>query len=242
MTLAVTLLDYAGQSSGGAGSGDVVDLQEDGIAREFGAFRAIVRSSIPSPITLKVETSPTTSGPWSPALHFASATSTSTVELLHTHKLDRYARLTWGANMGGSDEISVLGEVCPLYALPEHVDALSVPAAARDGLSANDLALIAKSATDFANSHLCQQYDLPLTSFGSDLRRACAHVMGYDIMCTLGFRPDQYDENVRQRYEDAVAWFEAVARGEKCPAGVVDASPDTEQGGAFVYADTVRGW
>ena len=69
------------------------------------------------------------------------------------------------------------------------------------------------AASEKADSYLRTRYPLPLTSFGQDIVLHCAWIAVYLLMTGRGYSPLQgADDQLQIRYEDAVRWFEGVAK------------------------------
>lgn len=102
---------------------------------------------------------------------------------------------------------------------------LPIPAAAIAGISADVKNAALQGASDHADSYLISRFDLPLASWGKDLRRAVANIALYDIMSTRGYSPESGDNaSIRDRAKDAEAWLKDVSAGKATPTGVVDSS------------------
>lgn len=86
------------------------------------------------------------------------------------------------------------------------------------------------AASEFVDSFLRQQFALPLTKWGADIRRAVIWIAAYDLICLRGFNPNNAgDENFLTKYKMAVAWLLQVSKGQVSP-DVVDSSPGAEVG------------
>lgn len=82
----------------------------------------------------------------------------------------------------------------------------------RDGNGAIDTDAVTAAladATSLMNSYLGRQYDLPLTVESDELTRACADIAMYRLGADAATGTDE----LRRRYEDALAWLRDVARG-----------------------------
>lgn len=132
------------------------------------------------------------------------------------------------------------------YATRTDLTRFGVAAAALAGLTeaTQDAALAAASA--LADGYIPRRFTPPLTAWGDDLKRAVAMIAAYDLLSGRGFDPrgGGTDENIRLRYEDAMAWLRDVSRGFIDPRGVVDATPDVDDfgSGAGVASAPRRGW
>jgi phage gp36-like protein len=116
-----------------------------------------------------------------------------------------------------------------------------------------DAALDAASA--LADSYLQSRYVLPLVTWGNDLKRIVAVIAAYDLITTRGYSPaGNADENVRQRYLDALKWLEAVRDSHGTPSQITDSSTaggatgadgsvNVDGGSDFQFTTgSVRGW
>jgi phage gp36-like protein len=96
-----------------------------------------------------------------------------------------------------------------------------------------------------ANGYLGVRYTLPLVQFGHDLRRQVLAVAVYDVMSFKGFNPESgRDMNFRDRYNDALKWFQAVSLGNVTPVGIVDSgdTPLVEEAGPIIITNPRRGF
>ncbi|MCC6213734.1 MAG: DUF1320 family protein [Polyangiaceae bacterium] len=105
-----------------------------------------------------------------------------------------------------------------------------------------EAALDAASAR--VDSYLRKRYGVPIPAPGADLVETTCALAAWTVLCTRGFDPMRPgDQSVRQRYEDAVAWLEAVAAGKVEPVDAADdATPATDEGAPTVESDEERGW
>lgn len=82
-----------------------------------------------------------------------------------------------------------------------------------------------ESASRKADSYLGVVFELPLTSWGADLKDAVCYLAAYRLMSRRGFLPESGDaELFRDNYKDAIKWLEQVAGGKVKPIDVVDSS------------------
>jgi phage gp36-like protein len=116
------------------------------------------------------------------------------------------------------------------------------------------------AASGIADASLQSRYILPLTQWGQDLVRAVCIIAAYDILTSKGYNPAAgADENIRQRYLDALAWLKSVSDGDDSPSYVLDSSVNqagavtsistvddsvvtTTEGGLQMTTTNVRGW
>jgi phage gp36-like protein len=121
-----------------------------------------------------------------------------------------------------------------------------VNAAALDGIGTSEKTAAIGGASDTIDSYLRSRFDLPLTAYGDDVKRACAIIAVYDLIAARGYDPGEPgDDNLRLRYEDILAWLKRVADGTVTPNATGSASGDTAGKPSFraqVVSNTQRGW
>lgn len=98
------------------------------------------------------------------------------------------------------------------------------------------------AASDEASGYLAAQYELPLISWGYDLRRAVSVLAAADIMAVRGYSNTEADARLEERAKAVREWLSKVASGLVSLTQVVDSSPSTQNGGARVYTAERRGW
>jgi phage gp36-like protein len=97
-------------------------------------------------------------------------------------------------------------------------------------------------ASQLADGYLRQQFLLPLTAWGTDLKGAVAKIAAYNLLSIRGFTPDGADQNVRDRYDDAIKWLAAVATGKITPS-LTDSSvrdPSHSESASSAWRGVVR--
>jgi phage gp36-like protein len=130
------------------------------------------------------------------------------------------------------------------YATETELSYLGLPASILDPIAGAAKTAGLDAASDIADSYLRKRYTLPLSAYGSDIKRAVCAIAGWILLSShVGFNPEaDSDRAVRQAYLDAIAWLESVAKGSVDPAEIVDATPTTAPRMAEVWSDTGRGW
>lgn len=126
------------------------------------------------------------------------------------------------------------------YATAAELRALPGAGAYCEGISDADCDAALQRASGRADDYLREYYTLPLTSWGESLKQAVCHVALYWLTAHEGFDSSAAGSTPRRLYEDALASLERMSTHGS--AGVVDASPETEEGGAVVYSKPLRGW
>jgi phage gp36-like protein len=253
--LAVTL--HASGAETTSGSSAAVDLAPEVAAG--GPVRAHARVTLDvtavagttKAMVVTLETSNHSAGPWVAVGAFSSLGATAVVEQSFA-ACRRYVRVSWAITGTGGPgftfEATATGNV--LYAVPADLPRFGIPAAAISDLTESQKADGLLGATDFVATYVARAYTMPLKSWASDLVRATCHVAAYDLACSLGFSPEQYDANIRQRYTDLIGepgksngWLDGLAAGDVALTGAVDSSATAdEDSGAAVYTEPLRGW
>lgn len=97
---------------------------------------------------------------------------------------------------------------------------------------ADDFAACCQAASDEASSFLANQYVLPLTAYGNDLKLAVSKIAVYEFLSVRGLNPDQggSDKNIYDRAVQARAWLKMVGEGKATPVGIQDSSPNDTPG------------
>lgn len=250
---AITLHASAAEAASGSGSSVDGTLNDDAESTyPRGAAKLLLEvtavSGTDPTLDVVIETSPSGSA-WEQVGAFAQETATGHQRLV-VAGLERYIRVSW--TIGGTDSPSftfaVSGYAHTVLATPADLQDVGIPTTAFSDVSAGQLAKFLLASSDKVLSYVNAAHELPLTAWGDDLVRATAIVTVYDLLTFVGYRPGDYDDGFRARYVDLVGdtqkrgWLEHVAAGEITPIGVVDATPDTFDGGAYVESDTARGW
>jgi phage gp36-like protein len=109
---------------------------------------------------------------------------------------------------------------------------------------AQDAAL--EAASDVADSYLRARYELPLTAWGDDLRRAVAAIAALDVMTARGFSPAAgADDLLMRRQEQALTWLKDVAANRATVSGgntTPTTSTRARATGPTVASRGQRGW
>jgi phage gp36-like protein len=119
----------------------------------------------------------------------------------------------------------------------------ALPTAILDELDATEPGTIdaaLDAATGTVNGYLASRYDLPLSSVGEDVKQACADVAAYRLASRHGYANEGANADLRQRYDDAIAWLRDVAKGLVTPDVTTTAPEPTAL--ARIVGQTARGW
>lgn len=112
------------------------------------------------------------------------------------------------------------------YATRTELTTLSLPASAVSALSTDKQDSALEAASRLADGYLNARYTLPLTVYGSDLKKAVCDIAALILMRGRGFAPETADADLLMSgHRDAVKWLEGVAAGKINPYGLTDSSP-----------------
>lgn len=237
-----------------SGTGDAVDITTARSCCELALVVTAASGTTPS-LKVSISTAPTDSGPWRAVCTFASATTAEKLERT-IGKLDRYVRATWAlTGTGPAFTFALTGEAHTLYCEPGDLAKTGVPQLALDGIDENTRIECCLRATADAETALNSSYEMPITSWGKDLR---GHVASRAVFYAMNHRGRQPTGNTNSpdtlidmmggfslftgAKSAAQMYFEAVAKGVLKPVGIVDQTPDEYEGGGEVVSGTRRGW
>lgn len=129
------------------------------------------------------------------------------------------------------------------YLTTAELASIGIPSACLSGVSAPDQQAAIDAATATADGYIGTQYDVPLVSWGHDLRWCVARLAAYILITRRGYNPEA-NQAFRQGYDDAIAWLTDVSRGRVMLAATVAGVPTGGTSGAipYVYSETLRGW
>lgn len=134
----------------------------------------------------------------------------------------------------------------PRYCTAADLASLGIRAEALRDIPIPDITTAIEAAGDEIDGYLGARYELPLRSWGSDLRRHCAKMVVYDLVTVRGFNPSRPgDEQIRLGREDALTWLAHIANGKIVPRVVDSSSGATEgtvSGGVQVSSFESRGY
>lgn len=133
------------------------------------------------------------------------------------------------------------------YAEASDLAALGVRAQATSGISSGDINSALDAASLLFDSYARARYVVPFTTWGADVTGAVAKVAAYEILSTRGLQPgaSDSDQNVRDRYRDAIAWMKDVSAGRVHVSGGNTTPTSTRHARASaprVASTRTRGW
>lgn len=205
------------------------------------AFVPVDADPVPA-LVLTVETRPSSTDPWRAAADTVQALGVGVVEL-SVGGLDRYVRIGWALTNMTTVTFSVLGIAHVTYCDPADITKYAVPEHAIAELTASKRADACISATDVADGFIGGAYTLPLTAWGEDLRQQTAYLATAQLFSARGVDVAGPDKSVIDSRDMALKWLDRLANGRLSPPGMVDSTPETNEGGSFVYQGRPpRGW
>lgn len=93
------------------------------------------------------------------------------------------------------------------------------------------------------DSFLRGQYSLPLTSpYPDEIVMTAICLARYMFMVWRGYRPDEFDDEIRKSYEDCLAWLKMIQDGTVSLDGAADNTPSVYEGAPRVNTKANRGW
>jgi hypothetical protein len=237
-----------------SGTGDAVDLGETRSCVQLALVVTAASGTTPT-LDVSIETGPTETGPWrmGGAVAAALAAAGKTVKTLAD--LDRWARVTWtiAGTVSPSFTFDLAGTAHTLYAGPSDLSKTAINATAIEEVAPEVLAECCLRASGDGETALNSSYELPIVSWGEDLRGHCASRAVFYVMNHRGRSPGQsgidslidtmggfaLEQGVKSA---AQMYFEAVASGRIKPVGIVDQTPDDFEGSGFVASGPPRRW
>ncbi len=243
---------HASGAETASGNGTAEDIGETRSCVKVSLLVSAVSGTTPT-LLVTIQTGPTSTGPWRSAGAFASQAAIGK-NAKTVAALDQFVRAIW--TIGGTDTptftFALAGAAHTLYAEPDDIGRTAINAVAIDGIDPEVMADCCLRATSDAETALNSAYELPIDSWGEDLRghvaaRAMFYAMnhrgfdpgsGADQMIVLagGFRTETNVKSAAQMF------FDDVASGKLKPLGIVDQTPDDYEGGGVVVSGVSRGW
>lgn len=133
------------------------------------------------------------------------------------------------------------------YATRTDLARMGIAAAALSSVATETQDAALEAASRVADSYLRSRYELPLTGYGDDLKRAVCSVAAWDLLSTRGYDPGRGgDEAVRMRADAAISWLKDVSAGRAAVSGGVTTPGPSRASriasAATVRSDSKRGW
>ena len=98
----------------------------------------------------------------------------------------------------------------------------------------DDISSALDDASAELDGFLVAQYELPLQAWGNDVSKHVCWAAGWAIMQQRGLNPEGADSQWERNYDRFLEWARQVSRGMINPPGIVDGTPDLNDGGACV--------
>lgn len=235
----------------GSGTGSAVDLGETRSCVRLALVVTAVSGTTPT-LDVTVETAPSETGPWRDGVALAQMTAAGKSERTIAG-LDRWVRASWA--VGGTDTpsftFSLDGEAHTLYAQPADLSRTAINATAISGIAADVLADCCLRATADAETAIGSSNELPLVSWGEDLRGHVAARAVFYGMSSRGFKPGTGLDSLilmnggcyyEGRPSAAEKYFSDVASGRLKPFAIVDQTQDDFEGAGTVVSGSPRRW
>jgi phage gp36-like protein len=237
--LAVELHASAAETANGTGAG--LDIGATRRAAELTLNVTAAAGTTPQ-LTVTLETAPTSAGAWKIVGQFAIKQAAG-FQRLTFGDLEQFVRASWKVSGTTPDfTFAVSGEAHVNYCDPSELPFLAILEEAIEDLTNEHKIEACLASTGLADSYLGKAYTLPLTGWGRELRRCVGHLIVWDLMVTRGFNPDEYDAQIKVRYDEAIKWLTMISAGELSPPDIVDTTPDLFEGGSFLITEAKRGW
>lgn len=200
-------------------------------------------------LAVVVETAPTETGPVWTSLGSFTTVSAVAYEEKRFPGAKRYLRARWTiSGVGASFTFSVAGQSVLVYCTPTDIRQ-STPARAlvnQNNVAYTDSELdeFAVSASDEGDDYLLGRgWKLPLTKWSSAHRRHIAGMAGYLALEKRGFNPeDPTATSLVSRHQRGVQYLKSIPKMEIDLAHTTDQTPETDEGGAYVVTNELKGW
>lgn len=237
--LSITLAALAARTT--AGSGDVVDMEDalHRVAKLAVRVTELTASDDAPLLTLSVMTSDD-EATWRNVEDIALAEVSSRDEFVEG--LSRYVRLDWTLADITSVTFSVDGISHVVYCDPGDIVEYAIPERAIAQVTQDRRIAACISASDQADGYLSTRKQLPLLSWGNDLREHVANIAAAALVRHRGVDPQSADAIVFDGRDQAMRWLKSIATGAIDPPGMVDSTTETNEGGSVVVSSPSRGW
>lgn len=193
-------------------------------------------------VRVVVETRLSSSHPW---VECSDLDVTATgQQALAAGGLEAEVRVRWefGTNVT-SITFAVDGFAHVVYIDPAHITKYAVPEHSIAEISASARAEACIAVTGEAEGYIAGAYELPLVSWDDEaLRMHVSRIAAALLFSQRGCEPQGADASVFLERERAIEWLNRVANGRLKPAGIVDTTPETFEGGSVVLSAPSRGW
>ncbi len=123
------------------------------------------------------------------------------------------------------------------YLTKDEFLAQTIPGEAFEGLTDDQINKALSWASSKADSYLRKRYNLPMVSWGDDLREAVGMLAAYQLCRRVGFRPSSgYNEELKDANDEAIDWLLNVSKGLVEIEGA-DSTPLVDENGSLATSD-----
>lgn len=105
-----------------------------------------------------------------------------------------------------------------------------------DAIDATAVSLALESASSEIDSYLSMRYTTPIAAPTRMVKQVCVDIAVYRLAYTAA----ALTEEMRKRYEDAIAWLRSVAKGEATVIGAEPPASDGSDGGSAAVTGNKR--
>lgn len=195
-------------------------------------------------LSVALQTSDSSSGPWRTIGDFGTLDPTAPVKLEKSFAdLDRYVRVAWTiTGSTPSFTFQVTGAAHVLYAEPKHVIRPGSNSAALAGIEPSELADWCIVVSTECDGYLAGGKKLPLTAWADDLQQHAKNIVIYRYLNDRGRIPTGPNDIIDSDFNNAIKWLKGVAAGSIDPPGLVDSTPEISEEAYAVVSDPPRGW
>lgn len=233
----LTIAPHPSAAVTASGTGTAVDLVDRSYVRLVSNVSAI---DVTTAITVIVEHSLTNTN-WTTVATFTPQADLSGLALI-VPDCQRWLRVRWTLT-GTGCTFAVTGTAYQLYATPADLVTYGMPATALARFSLAEQAAACLASSDEAAAYLASAYTLPISAWGTDLRKAVSCMAVYDLLSAGGYDPlSGKDSLIETRRNNAVAWLMRVANGQLRPPDIADTSIAIRETEAQVMSWQPRGW
>lgn len=227
-----------------SGASAAVDLAQCTTARLTLNVTALSGTASPS-LAVVIQTSADGVTAWTNlGAAFATATAVG-AQLLSFPGAQRFIRASWTiTGTTPSFTFGVAGVAVLVYATPADLAVYGAPAQVLSQVSATDMDRYLTASSDYASSLISNHQELPLLTWGEDLREAVSSLTIWSIMSRrLGFNPEGAADSAFKINRDAARqWLQGVGDGDYQLADCIDSASPVDEGGAQIFSDSPRGW
>lgn len=238
--LAVSLLALSAKTADGDGA--TVDIRPNGEPRttlDLVVCADAVSGTDTPTLVVSVETALSTSGPW----REVGALSPVTAVGMHKFRVGdclQYVRASWViTGTTPSFTFSVAGNAHTVYADRSDLEDYAMSVNVLTDVDPQKLLVAVLAGTAEAESFLDNAYEMPITAWGSDLRKHTATLAVHTIAMHTR---EGLDETLDVAKDAAIRWFEMIGTGRIRPGTIIDTSPEIDESTAAVVTTTSRGW